>query len=326
MHSEPITLRLGDDLAGQPLALLLQGLLGAVVELPLARGGVWLNGRRVADPSMLAPAGAVVTLHRPPGGVYAEVAMQPQDILYEDAWVLALNKRPGWYTGATPWDTQGNALAALRRFLEAREGAAATEGPPYLHLAHQLDRGTSGVLLFSRRSGANAPLLAAFAGYGAHKRYLCLCAGTPSENEFEARTGHGRERGGRFRIYPPDQVGLPLPGSGKVKSAHTRFGVLRRLGGAALLSAEPLTGRSHQIRLHAAHLGHPLLGDTRYGGPDSYKGCALAFPMLHASRLELPHPHTGAALRLEAPLPELFDALIGGAEGTTPLSTRPAAP
>jgi 23S rRNA pseudouridine1911/1915/1917 synthase len=136
-----------------------------------------------------------------------------------------------------------------------------------------------------------------------------VCEGEPAQERFSLRTGHGRAAGGRFRTYPLDEVGRALPGGGRVKEAHTDFTLLRRMPGAALLLAEPRTGRSHQIRLHAAALGHPLLGDERYGGPTRYAGRALPFHLLHALRLRLPHPNLGEPLTVEAPLPEHFSAV-----------------
>lgn len=299
----PLVITISDAEAEQPIAALVYMLLGAPwAEQVIAHGGVWMDGHRVHDVAVPAPLGSQLAFRRPPDGHYANITLASSDILYEDDWLIALNKPAGWYTNATPWDVYGTTLAALERFLLARDGDPA----PHLHLAHRLDRDTSGVLLMSRRPEANAPLQVAFASRAAQKQYLCICTGVPTETTFELRTGHGRERGGRFRVYPLEQVGDPLPGGSRIKLAHTRFELLRTLDRAALLRAELLTGRTHQIRLHLAHSGHPLLGDTRYGGPAEYRDYTLAFHLLHAATLTLPHPHTGATLHLEAPLPEHF--------------------
>lgn len=292
--------------AGATVGELAEALAGAAGRIAAERGGAWLAGRRVADPGERAAAGATLAVRLPPAGGYAEVELGPAQIAYEDEWLLALHKAPGWYVGATPWDARGNALAALGRYLAARDGAA-----PPLHLAHQLDRDTSGVLLLSKAPAANAALQAAFAGGGVAKRYLCLCAGAPAWDELEVYTGHGRSAGGRWRVYPLDELGRALPaGGGRVKAARTALAVEARLPGAALVRAEPATGRTHQIRLHMAHLGHPLLGDARYGGPASYRGHELGGHMLHAGSLRLAHPVTGAPLALSSPLPAAFRSLL----------------
>jgi 23S rRNA pseudouridine1911/1915/1917 synthase len=291
--------------AGATVAELAEELAGELGRTVVARGGVWLDTHR-ADAAQRAPAGATLTLRLPPAWGYSEVELAPAQIAYEDEWLLALHKAAGWYVSPTPWDAQGNLLVALGRFLAARDGAA-----PPLHLAHQLDRDTTGLLLLSKAPAANGPLTAAFAGGQVQKTYRCLAAGAPPDAG-EIRSGHGRSAGGRWRTYPLEEVGRELPaGGGRVKAAHTSYMVERRLAGAALVRCAPHTGRTHQIRLHMASLGHPLLGDTRYGGPSDYAGRALPGHLLHAAELRLRHPITEAPLVLASPLPQLFAELIG---------------
>lgn len=294
------------DEAGVTALELAARLAGEAGGLALARGGAWLDGRRLGNlDGQLAP-GATLTLRLPPGGIYPEVVLSAADIAYEDEWLIALHKAAGWYVGATPWDVEGNALAALGRYLAARDGVA-----PPLHLAHQLDRDTSGALLVSKWPAANAALQAAFAGGRVAKRYGCLCAGVPAWGSIDLRTGHGRAAGGRWRVYARDAIGMELPsGGGRVKEARSSFALERALADAALLRCELHTGRTHQIRLHLAHLGHPLLGDIRYGGPATYAGQALSGHLLHAGLLRLAHPITGAVLELRSPLPAQFRGLI----------------
>jgi 23S rRNA pseudouridine1911/1915/1917 synthase len=305
-NDAPIRLLVPAEAAGKSVAELVADVLDSeAAKLVLDRGGVWLGKQRVCHPEQPVQSGASLTVHRPPGGCYIDVAISVGDILYEDEWLLALNKRAGWYSGATPWDVQGNILAALTRFLQSRDGAA-----PTLHLAHQLDRDTSGALLVSKSSLVNAPLQEAFATGVVHKSYACVCSGEPADTEFELRSGHGRSAGGRWRVYPLEHMGMVLPGGNRVRLAHTRFVLQKRLGGAALLCAAPRTGRTHQIRLHLAALGHPLLGDARYGGPVTFRGQTLTGQLLHAARLTLPHPITNVPLDLQAALPEHILAVL----------------
>jgi 23S rRNA pseudouridine1911/1915/1917 synthase len=305
MMEAPYVLSMTVAEGGAVVGELAEALAGAAGRLAAMRGGLWLDGRRVADPAERALAGATLTLRLPPAGGYAEVTIRPDQIAYEDEWLLALHKAVGWYVGATPWDTQGNVLEALRRLLVARDGVA-----PPLHLAHRLDRDTSGVLLVSKARAANAPLQVAFASGGVAKVYICLCAGQPAWERIEVRTGHGRGASGCWRVYPFEELGCVLPANGsRVKDARTTFEVLERRAGAALVRAAPATGRTHQIRLHIAHLGHPLLGDTRYGGPAHHEGHDLPGHLLHAETLCLAHPITGAPLELASPVPEIFSQI-----------------
>jgi len=284
-----------------PLRALAEALSPGEGARAAARGGVWLDGKRVLDPDQCGVVGVTMTLRLPPGGVYAKLELSAGDFAYEDAWLIALHKGVGWYVGATPWDVVGTVLAALGRYLEAREGAV-----PPLHLAHQLDRDTTGILLISRSPQANGPLTTAFANGQVNKTYRCIVVGSPPDAG-EIRSGHGRESGGRWRVYPYAEIGRELPaGGGRVKEARTGYVVERRLDGAALVRCTPHTGRTHQIRLHMAHIGHPLLGDVRYGGPKTFAGRDLPGHLLHAAELCLRHPITGAELTLCSPYPALF--------------------
>lgn len=265
----------------------------------IARGGVWVNGVRVRDPEMRLPAGATIIVQRPPDGVYRDPVVTQEMILYEDDDLIALDKPVGAYVEATPWDAEGHLRAALARFLETRDGSA-----PPLHLAHRLDRDTSGVLLLSKTPDVNAALQRTFHEGTAHKTYLALCAELPAFDAIEIETGHGRGRGGIFRVFPREEIGRVLPQGGTVKAMRSRLKVIRRMDDATLVCAWPLTGRTHQIRLHLAFLGHPLIGDVKYGGPSTWRGVAVHHHHLHARRLELPHPRSGAMLIIESPTPE----------------------
>lgn len=307
MAPERIVYLVTADDASLTVNALAERLAGASGALAVTRGGVWLDGRRVAAPDAHLSAGVALELRLPPEAGYREVELASADIAYEDPWLIALHKHAGWYVSATPWDAQGNVLAALTGYLAARDGAA-----PPLHLAHRLDRDTSGVLLLSKDPAANAALQRAFAARAVHKRYHCLCAGVPAWEALELRTGHGRSRGGRWRLYPLAAVGEALPsGGGIIREAHSSFRREQALCDAALITVRLHSGRTHQIRLHMAELGHPLLGDLRYGGPPDYAGQPLAGHLLHASELSLAHPISGAPLSLWSPLPASFAAVIG---------------
>lgn len=285
---------------------------GAAREV-LAHGGLWHNRARVVDGEQQVALGDTLFIHRPSRGVYAVVILDPARVLYEDADLIAINKSPGEYVEATPWDAHNHLRGAIEQFLAQRAAIANTQSTQQafpsvssakIHLVHRLDYGTSGVLLLSKNPAVNGALQRAFVEGTVRKEYVCLCGGElPDTEEWSVTTGHGRARQGLWRVYPPEEIGRELPNGARVKSMTTRFVVEARLGDATLLRAFPLTGRTHQIRLHAAHGGHPLLGDTRYGGPATWHGEPLPFPLLHAVRLALPHPRTGELLLIEASRP-----------------------
>jgi 23S rRNA pseudouridine1911/1915/1917 synthase len=308
MHSPPaIHLTVAAAQAGLPLAELVAMQVGPLAARRiLERGGVWRNRRREHDAARPLAAGDQIAIHTPPGGTYAEIEITQADICYESGGLLALNKQPGWYTTPTPWDAVANIRAALTHFLREREGPGA-----YVHLVHQLDRDTSGVLLCSRDRALNGPLQEAFNAGEVAKEYLCICAGEPQAAQFAVASGHGRGRSGLWRLYELAEVGHTLPNGSTVKAAQTSFTVLRRLGGAALLRATLHTGRTHQIRLHLASLGHPLLGDARYGGPPTFGAHTLPGHLLHAAVLALRHPLSAYPLEIRAPLPPTMAALLG---------------
>jgi 23S rRNA pseudouridine1911/1915/1917 synthase len=298
--SPTIRLTISPEQDGLPLReLVVEALAGELDgELLIARGGLWVAGKRVRDMDARAQAGAEVVIHRPLAGVYPDIHASADQIIYEDDDLLALNKPAGVYVDSTPWDAEGNYHAALVRLIAARDG-----GAPTLHLAHRLDRDTTGVLLVTKNPAINPAIQKAFIRHTIAKRYLALCAGAPPDDDFEIATGHGRGAHGLFRVYPLEEIDRVLINGARVKAMRTRFQVLRRSEEATLLYAFPETGRTHQIRLHLAHLGYPLIGDARYGGPALWRGAPAPQHLLHAERLTLPHPRTHYPLELVAPAP-----------------------
>jgi RluA family pseudouridine synthase len=177
-----------------------------------------------------------------------------------------------------------------------RQEAEALLGP--LWVVHRLDRGTSGVLLLARTKEAHRVLCMAFEHHRVAKRYLALVKGVVlAEARVDAPVGPGRK--GRMR------VGEGIPG-GRASSTFVRP-LAAFAPHASLVEAYPASGRTHQVRVHLAHAGHPLLVDPDYGDEGPWRGpdgaVLLERTPLHAASLELLHPSTGAPLRVEAPLP-----------------------
>ncbi len=306
-----IQLTIDAQQAGASLRAVVVARLGAVAAAAvLQHQGVWCNGRRVLPVAYTQPlaAGDQLVLHRPPDQQYRHITITAADLCYRDPWLLAVNKQPGWYSTPTPWDVHGNLRVALTAWLHATEPS-----PPPLHLTHQLDRDTSGVLLCTLDPALNGAMQLLFNTGAVVKHYLCLVGGDPPAASYDVQTGHGRGARGRWRLYRTDEVGMALPNGSRVRFAHTTFVVVQRLAGAAVLLATLHTGRTHQIRLHAAHIGYPLLGDAKYGGQPAWRGQAVPRQMLHAVRMALPHPVTAQPTVLLAPPPPDMQAVLGGA-------------
>jgi 23S rRNA pseudouridine1911/1915/1917 synthase len=173
-------------------------------------------------------------------------------------------------------------------------------------IVHRLDKDTTGCLVVAKHEKALVALQKAFKTRAVEKTYLALVHGKPKA-EARLETLYGRHPVHRQRFTGKVKEGKP---------ALTVYRVLEQFDGAALVEVELHTGRTHQIRVHLAEAGHPLLGDTVYGAGRKAKGLvaeaqeALGRQALHAWKLVLPHPRTGKALHLEAPLPEDFTAAL----------------
>jgi 23S rRNA pseudouridine1911/1915/1917 synthase len=242
-----------------------------------ARGGAFVRGRRVRDPeSLVRPGDRVeVTLYT------SEVpALERERILHLDELVLAVDKPAG--VAAQEDLAGGPALPELCSALLRATGERQTQAL----LVHRLDRGTTGVTVLARARRAQVALLAEFRAHRVRKEYRALVAPAPTADDGVADA--------------------PV----ESRTARTRWRVLERFQGAAAVAAMPETGRTHQIRLHMAALGSPLLGDKANGGAAllTRAGGArhdFSRPMLHALSLELRHP-LGGELRVAAPLPADF--------------------
>ncbi|MPN04996.1 Ribosomal large subunit pseudouridine synthase D [bioreactor metagenome] len=215
----------------------------------------------------------------------------PLDILYEDEDLLLVNKAPGVATHPGPGhydDTLGNYLAEYYR----EKGILAA-----YHPVNRLDRSTSGVMAVAKHAHAQQRLIPQLHTGAFARSYLALCRGAPQPARGVVDASIGRAEGSALRReVRPD--GAP---------ARTGYQVLETFGDRALLRLEPETGRTHQIRVHMAYLGCPLLGDFLYGVEEP---ALIARAALHAHRLRLVHPLSGAALEAEAPLPADMSALL----------------
>lgn len=274
---------------------------------------ITLDGRR-ARAAATVHAGETVRLCRP-APVEPEVPRSFEVLLQDDA-VLVIDKPAGlpMHTTAKFWR---NTLVALLR--ERYPGRHA-------EICHRIDRETSGVLLVALTASAGSLLKQAFASRAVHKRYLALVKGAPPDAGVIDQPIK--------LLDTPTHLMMGAAADGL--PAVTRFRVLRRFAGHALVEAEPETGRQHQIRVHLAGIGCPLVGDKLYGAGEQYfmEACdrglspellarfdGLPRHALHAAHLTFPHPVTGALTTVESPLPADLRAYIAA----LPLPAAPAA-
>jgi RluA family pseudouridine synthase len=226
----------------------------------------------------------------------------PARILFEDEWLIAVDKPAGLPTQPTLDARRPSTFSVLLAHLQQRDG-----GTPYLGLHHRLDRDTSGVLLFTKDKKANAGTAALFAGKTIQKTYQALTVVGAAVPDTWDVVNH---LGAVGRVQKAVRYGAVRSGG---DPAQTSFRVLERLPAALLVEARPHTGRTHQIRVHLSEGGHAIFGDPFYGGPthlpaDPGSGVGpVTRVMLHAASLEFPHPMTHAALKITSAPPADFE-------------------
>ncbi|HEY1930711.1 MAG TPA: RluA family pseudouridine synthase [Acetobacteraceae bacterium] len=306
----------GPEAAGQRLdrylADAIRTLSRSRVKALIESGQVTRDGQPIREPADPIRAGAAYTLDLPPP---APARPQPQtipfDILYEDADLIVLDKPAGLVVHPAPGNLDGTLVNALLAHCGPGFTGIGAERRP--GIVHRLDKDTSGVMVVAKTQLASDALTAAFAARNLDRAYAALCWGLPSPLVGEIEGAIGRDPRDRKRMAVVTRNGKP---------ALTRYRTLRAWGtAAALLQCRLATGRTHQIRVHLASTGHPIVGDPLYlrrvpaaarALPEPLRHVLLDFPRqaLHAAQLGFAHPRTGAPLSFETPLPADFKALL----------------
>ena len=242
----------------------------------------------------------------------ADDAPVPEDIpiavVYEDAALTVVNKSAGMVVHPAKGHWTGTLVNALQFHYDTLSTAGGVERPG---IVHRLDRDTTGLLLVAKSDYAHRQLALQFEQRTIHKEYLALVAGVPE------RDSDYIERTIGFHPTNREKMAIRLPEDGG-KAAVTFYEVIERFRGYAFVRCQPATGRTHQIRVHLAHIGHPVIADKAYSGRDRLTLGDLIGPgaseadsetvlidrqALHAHSLRLVHPLTGQPLQLTAPLP-----------------------
>ena len=274
------------------------------------RGRVFVDNRRITKASVPVQEGQWIEVYPDQGSRGAR--LQEEDILYDGKTLIAVNKPPGLLVYGTRGVTEETVLPQLEAVLKSTGRWRA--GKDSLVLVHRLDRDTSGVLLVARSGRSASVLEKQFREHKVEKRYLVLAKGRPRQERFRqvsvvrasrprsgSRGSQNQQAAGRAGKAPREPTGI------------TEFEVRETFPGCALLEARPLTGRTHQIRVHLAQLGHPILGDIVYGPEKCPEPVLRAVPrqMLHASFIGIESPDDGERLELTAPIPDDMNQVLG---------------
>jgi len=332
------TIEVPAEAAGQRLDLFLstqiEGVSRSRVQLLIDQGDVLVNGEREKASMKLRGGERITVTGEPhPAPLKATAEDIPLDVVYEDADLAVVNKPAGMmvHAGSGQNEDARSKGTLVNALLYRFKKLSSTGGDLRPGIVHRLDKDTSGLIVVAKNDRAHAALGEMFSSRQVKKTYIALVQGMVERARGTINAGIGRDpvRRTRMTTQPNDNA----------RSAVSHYEVVRRLanrfGKFTLVRMRIETGRTHQIRVHMASIGHPVVGDTLYGGagqltdqvaaqaaqskaarrkaePERLK---LGRNFLHAARLEFPHPKTGKLLQLEAPLPAELESFLARLDG-----------
>jgi len=277
----------------------------------IKNGHVFVNQKTAKSGYRLREADAIQVIHEPESPLQIQPENIPLDVLYEDEYLLVINKQPGLVVHPGAGIRQGTLVSALLHYTNELSSVGGSDRPG---LVHRLDKDTSGVLVVAKSIEAHWKMSRLFANRQVYKQYRAIVFGVPHPPEglIDAplrRCQHNRQ------MFMVDDGGRP---------ARSRYTVLKNFRIMAYLAVVLETGRTHQARVHLQSIGHPVIGDVVYGG-GARKGpsvnakdvsllksvqAALTRQMLHAHLLKFRHPFTDIEIEIEAPLPTDFTRIL----------------
>jgi len=268
------------------------GVLGSRSQIHrmISQGLVRLDGSETKAGALLR-VGQRIDAEKPATRARTATAEEiPLTVLYEDPYLLVVDKPAGLVVHPAPGHWSGTLVHAL---LHRWGGEQPTADPERCGIVHRLDKDTSGVLLVAKDVATHEQLAAMFRRREVRKQYTALVCGVVREDSGDIAGPIGRHR--------TDRKKMSIREGGR--ESHTRFEVAERYRGASLVKLFPLTGRTHQLRVHLASIGHPVLSDPVYARGHHGPHSVITRQALHAERLRLLHPRSGEVLRLRSPWP-----------------------
>ena len=295
------SLKLTADRAGERadafLARCVPDLTRSAAQRLLEEGAVTLGGRPVKKNYKTAPGDVLEAVLPDPEPVAILPQNIPLDVVYEDADVIVVNKPVGLVVHPAPGHPDGTLVNAL--LYHCGDSLSGINGELRPGIVHRIDRDTSGLIIAAKNDRAHLALAAQLQDHSLARVYEAVAVGNLREDAGTVDAPIGRHPVDRKKMAIDYKNGRP---------AVTHWSVLGRYPGYTHVECRLETGRTHQIRVHLASIGHPLLGDVVYGSKKPWPG--LAGQCLHARKLKFVHPTTGKPVELECPLPDWFEKVL----------------
>lgn len=297
---EPILLRASEESKNQRLdaflASSLDGLTRSQATRLIESGGVAVNERAVSKSYKLAGGEDIAVTLPEPEPVEAVPQDIPLDVVYEDADVIVVNKPSGMVVHPAPGHPDGTLVNAL--LYHCAGTLSGIGGALRPGIVHRIDRDTSGLIIAAKNDAAHQYLSAQLADHTLARTYECIVVGSLREDRGTVDAPIAR--------HPTDRKRMAVVAGGR--EAVTHWEVIARYPGYTHVRCRLETGRTHQIRVHMAYIGHPILGDTVYGAKKEVPG--LTGQCLHAVGLRFLHPRTHEVVELSCPLPDEFTRML----------------
>ena len=297
---EPILLRASEESKNQRLdaflASSLDGLTRSQATRLIESGEVAVNGRAVGKSYKLAGGEDIAVTLPEPEPVEAVPQDIPLDVVYEDADVIVVNKPSGMVVHPAPGHPDGTLVNAL--LYHCAGTLSGVGGALRPGIVHRIDRDTSGLIIAAKNDAAHQYLSAQLADHTLARTYECIVVGKLREDRGTVNAPIAR--------HPTDRKRMAVVAGGR--EAVTHWEVIARYPGYTHVRCRLETGRTHQIRVHMAYIGHPILGDTVYGAKKEVPG--LTGQCLHAVGLRFLHPRTHEVVELSCPLPDEFTRML----------------